>query len=342
MRLFAIGEEGKFTRYAELDFTKENREAMLEEWLEGNPDHVLEEGKLLLIGRQVATNLGSVVDLLGIDRDGELVIVELKRGRTPRETLAQILEYASFGEELTYDDLEQILRDYDGRQDLSLADHHREYFNLGDAEAVAFNKEQRLVIVGQSISKDIKQTSTYLRRRGGIEVSCIEFKYFKTKSGEQIISTDVVVGADDDIGRPTKVDKGTFLRSLDQDGQGFFRELLEYAEEAGMPIHWGTKGFSVNVDVEGMHVPLLYGYPPDSLYGQTVYTAMIDIRRKVEQPASTVEKYRERVAGLGPFQPAGNEMKWLVTGRVDDGVKGSLFAILLSVAEEIKATGLMQ
>ena len=340
MRVFAIDEGGRFSRYAELDFADENQEALLEQWLESNPDHILEDGKLLLIGRQVATNLGSVIDLLGIDWAGQLVIVELKRGRTPRETLAQILEYASFGEELTYDDLEQTLRDYDGRQDLSLADQHREYFNLTDAEAVAFNKEQRLVIVGQSISKEVKQTATYLRRRGGIQISCMEFKYFKTKSGEQIMSTDVVVGAGDDIGRLTKVDKGTFLRSVDGDAREFFRELIEYAEKAGMPIHWGTKGFSLNVDVDGTHVALAYGYPPDSQYGQSVYTAAMDIRRKVDKPAAVVDKYRQGVAALGPFQTAGNEMKWLVTGRVGDDARDGLFEILSSVAEEIEAAGL--
>ncbi len=33
-------------------------------------------------------------DLLGLDKDGNIVIVELKRGKTPREVVAQLLEYA--------------------------------------------------------------------------------------------------------------------------------------------------------------------------------------------------------------------------------------------------------
>ena len=85
---------------------------MLENWLEANPNSILEDGALLIIGRQVTTNLGSIVDLLGIDRQGNLVVVELKRDRTPRDTLAQVLEYGSFVEELDTDQLENILKNY--------------------------------------------------------------------------------------------------------------------------------------------------------------------------------------------------------------------------------------
>jgi hypothetical protein len=33
--------------------------------------------------------------LIGIDSAGDLLIVELKKGKTPREVVAQILEYAA-------------------------------------------------------------------------------------------------------------------------------------------------------------------------------------------------------------------------------------------------------
>ena len=40
---------------------------------------------LLLIGRQVPTAHGKFIDLLAIDADGKLVVLELKKNRTPRE-----------------------------------------------------------------------------------------------------------------------------------------------------------------------------------------------------------------------------------------------------------------
>ena len=60
-------------------------------WLEKNPESIVEDGALLIIGRQIATNLGSYIDLLALDREGNTAILELKRDRTPRDTIAQAL-----------------------------------------------------------------------------------------------------------------------------------------------------------------------------------------------------------------------------------------------------------
>ncbi len=100
MRIYGIEPDGKFREYVPTPFQIEHEEVILEDWLEENPDGILEDGKLLVIGRQVNTNLGTTIDLLALDRDGNAVVIELKRDRTPRNTLAQALEYASFTEQL--------------------------------------------------------------------------------------------------------------------------------------------------------------------------------------------------------------------------------------------------
>ena len=49
----------------------------------------------LVIGRQVRTSANKLIDILCMDRDGDIVIVELKKGMTPREVTAQAIDYAS-------------------------------------------------------------------------------------------------------------------------------------------------------------------------------------------------------------------------------------------------------
>ena len=92
MRVFSIGSDGSFTEYERLPFEADHEEAVLEEWLEFNPDGILAEGRILIIGRQVQTDMGGYIDLLGVDREGSVVVVELKRDRTPRDAVAQALE----------------------------------------------------------------------------------------------------------------------------------------------------------------------------------------------------------------------------------------------------------
>ena len=148
MRLFGIDNNGEFKEFIEIPFQTSHQESVLEEWLESNPEGIIEDGNLLIIGRQVTTNLGSMIDLLAIDSRGDLVVLELKRDRTPRDTLAQSLEYVSFVEQLNLEQLEEILCTYTNDDSVSLADYHRQYFELGSDDAVAFNKDQRIVIVG--------------------------------------------------------------------------------------------------------------------------------------------------------------------------------------------------
>lgn len=190
--------------------------------MESNPEYLFEDGKVLIIGRQVTTNLNSFIDLLGIDKAGNAVVIELKRDKTPRETLAQLLEYASFAENLDYSQLNQIYQDYSG-EETSLEDYHHQYFNFGSQveEKVSFNKTTKLIIVAQKITKEIRQTALFLRKKG-LDVYCVEFKYFQTKSGEKIITSDFVVGEEEFIRQKVqsaslpKVDEDKFLKSLDK------------------------------------------------------------------------------------------------------------------------------
>jgi RecB family endonuclease NucS len=60
---------------------------------------------LLLIGRQVITALGKRIDLLAMDVNGDLYAIELKRGQTPREVVAQTIDYGYWIRDLVSDDV---------------------------------------------------------------------------------------------------------------------------------------------------------------------------------------------------------------------------------------------
>lgn len=293
MRVFGIQSDGQFIEYIQTPFQVDHEEAILEEWLESNPDGIVEDGRILIIGRQVVTNFGGFIDLLGLDRKGDVVVVELKRDRTPRDTIAQTLEYASFAERLDSAQLEGVLRSYLNDESLSLAEHHREYFELGSDEAIAFNKDQRIVIVGQRVTPEIRQTATFLRSKG-IRVTCVEFAFFQATGGTRLLSQEIVVGTESE--KPKQVASGSlpvvtedaFLASADANGRAVFIRILELAKAKLMPIHWGTKGFSLNVDINGTHVAICFVYPPDSVYKQTLRTTLRD-RGGVEKKSAVPE-----------------------------------------------------
>ena len=69
-------------------------ESKLEGLIEADPSMLGQP--LMLIGRQVPTGFGTYIDLLAIDFDGTVHVLELKRDRTPRDVIAQALDYGSW------------------------------------------------------------------------------------------------------------------------------------------------------------------------------------------------------------------------------------------------------
>ena len=344
MRVLKV-ESNNLIPFKENDFKTDNTEKILEDWIENTPTAILEDEKVYIIGRQVTTNLNSFIDLLGLDANGNTVVIELKRGKTPRETVAQVLEYASFVEDLTYEKLEDIVCQYTADEGLNLTESHKEFFILSDESAVAFNKRQRLVIIGQDISKEIEQTANFLNK-SGLDVYCIAFKYFKSNNGERIISSDFVIKKDITVvgtseSKP-KINKKIFLENVDGYVRDFFISLLNLASENSMPVHWGSTGFSLNVDLNGKHVNILYGYSNIAAGGQSIYTASPEIVKKVNNSESIITEFYEKLNNSRVFKPAGNEIKWVIKSPLNENQVKNIFDAILFVKEKIEAEGLLE
>lgn len=184
-------------------------ERYFESWLENSPSLLLdddEEGNTVLwIGRQVKANVGDAEkfpDLIGIDASGDLVLVELKKGKTPREVIAQILEYAAWGALLDYNALDDLARNYYMKDDFyggkSLKDIYMDVFDIEAELAIEsfFNRKQKLYIVAEEVSPVVRQVSEHLRDCYKMNINHLEYQVLKTKEGEYLLSIEKVLGFD--------------------------------------------------------------------------------------------------------------------------------------------------
>ena len=344
MRVFSIGTDDSFTEYETKQFEAEHEEAVLQKWLEANPDGILEDGRLLIIGREVLTDLGGFIDLLGLDRQGNVVVVELKRDRTPRDTIAQALEYAAYAERLDADALERILRTYEDSWP-GLADRHRKYFDLDEAEAVAFNKDQRLVIVGQTVTPQIRQTATFLQSKG-VDVTCVEFTFFQADGGRRLMSQEIV-GAGrtpSRAGLPAtriRMTETQFLESCDEYGKEVFSRILSWARSNSMSVKWG-RGFTAGVDLGGTRVLVCEAYPKDTDWPQHFYTPLRHRGSGLPRagvPDSVIESLTSQATVTGLFLDTGKNMKCDVDRSFTDEEVDTLVAWLDAVRKAILAHG---
>ena len=318
MKLFSIDTEGKFVQFKERKFKENNKEIDLEILLENNPEYFFENSKILIIGRQVTTNLNTFIDLIGIDELGNTVIIELKRDKTPRETLAQLIEYASFIDNLDYEHLNDIFQNYSG-EEVGLEDYHKQYYQNGESQNVSWNKNSKLVIVAQNIAKEIKQTSLYLRKKG-IDVYCLEFKYFVNSYNTKMISSDFVVGDEEFIRQKVRSEtqlpqttQDKFVETLNENGVFVFKRLFDFAQKEGLLLRWGSKGFSLNMTFDNYFVGLCFGYPPDSVFKQSIYTGFEEITKKVNNSDKIISDYRTSLKLQKNFKVGGHNLKWVIT-----------------------------
>lgn len=177
-------------------------EEHLESWLENSPTVLLEDEPILWIGRQSSAATAETVlfpDLVGLDSAGNLVLVEVKRGRTPRDVIAQVLEYATWAAGLTDQDLERLASAYwerkeEGRSTLKGAFSEVFFAEDETARLPQFNQRQILFIVAGEIHPRVAQVARYLREQGGLDVRCVAFDVFRAASGEIVVSVDTAVG----------------------------------------------------------------------------------------------------------------------------------------------------
>ena len=174
IKLWKIEEE----RPQAIPQTKLDLESRLEEWL--RQDIGLVNNDLLVIGQQVSTAYGGLIDLLAIDPVGNLVILELKRDRTPRDIVAQVLDYASWVEDLSHESIEEIANAF--IKDRSLEESFREKFRVDLPEVI--NERHRMYIVASSLDSATERIVKYLSETHGLDINIATFAYFKTLHGE--------------------------------------------------------------------------------------------------------------------------------------------------------------
>ena len=156
-------------------------EQKLEEMIVREPQIISSEW--MLIGRQEITSHGGRIDLLAIAPDGSLVLIELKRDRTPREIVAQVLDYASWVEQLTADKIAQIFQRFSGGDNLDEAFKQRFGAEL-DEETL--NQSHQIIIVAAELDAATERIIGYLNARD-IAINAVCFQVFQ-HGDEQLLS----------------------------------------------------------------------------------------------------------------------------------------------------------
>jgi len=161
-------------------------EKNLEDWIEIDPSLV--QTGITIIGRQFQTDAGPI-DLLGIDSQGRWAIIEIKRGDLRRDTIAQVIDYASCIATESPEELEKKVDEYLSTKNTTLSAILDEF---GAEQSLDVeSRELLLFVVGTGKISGLERMVNYLSDRNKVPITLVAFEVFETENKERLLAREI-------------------------------------------------------------------------------------------------------------------------------------------------------
>jgi len=169
--------------FSELGFREREH---LQEWLENHPDTFGEE--LLFIQKEFDgfDDTRERLDLLAIDKTGNLVVIENKLDDSGRNVNWQAQKYAAYCSTLSKQQIKDIYQQYLNKKQ-QVKDGETlicEFLEKEDFSEVQLNETQRIIFVAANYRKEVTSTVLWLLNNYNLQIQC--FKVTPYKLDEQV------------------------------------------------------------------------------------------------------------------------------------------------------------
>src|SRR5204862_505487 len=125
------------------------------------------------------------IDLLAINAEGNLIVIELKRQRTPREVVAQLLDYASWVQTLSYQRITAIFAEKNSGKEFEQSFY--DAFGINPPEKL--NQSHELVVVSSELDPSTERIIDYLTSNYGVPINAVFFRYFHDEGRDYLART---------------------------------------------------------------------------------------------------------------------------------------------------------
>ncbi len=169
----------------------------LQEWIANEPSIFNEE--LLIIQKEFDgfDNTQERLDLLALDKDGNLVLIENKLDDTGRDVTWQALKYASYCSTLKNDQVKDIFQKYLGSEK-NAEELIANFLNKKSFDEVDLNNEQRIILVSGSYRKEVTSTVLWLRNKYLLNIKCFEVS-LSSLNGQYILDIEQIIPAKKEV-----------------------------------------------------------------------------------------------------------------------------------------------
>ncbi len=148
----------------------------LQEWIANNPTFFDEE--LLFIQKEFCgfDETQERLDLLALDKLGDVVVIENKLDDSGRDVMWQALKYASYCASLSKAQIKNIYQQYLDKNgiDENAETNISDFMGVSDFEEVTLNKTQRIIMVAGNFRKEVTSTVLWLLNNYKLRIQCFK------------------------------------------------------------------------------------------------------------------------------------------------------------------------
>jgi hypothetical protein len=263
------------------------------------------EDEAAVFTREAGLPGSGFTDLVGVDAQGNILVVETKLARNDeirRKVIGQVLEYAAYLWGMSFDEFDRFFLHREGKSLLELLG---EKDSAIDKDQVRQNVEEnlssgkfQLVIAVDTINPELEKIIAYVSSRGsGLQLEALELELYKQGLVEILVPQRY-----GQLNQPQKSQSSkktlTFEEVLqgcpDDHSRNLLRLLGELWEASGNNVKPGTVGASFQAHIGSKSQPIFWAYP------DCLQNALSDISKR-GAPPSAFENYRVVVAKLPGF-----------------------------------------
>ena len=147
----------------------------IQEWIAKKPSILGDD--LLVVTKEFSgfDRTDERLDLLAVDRLGNLVIIELKRDDTGADVHWQAIKYASYLSHATPDDIVGMLVDYDPEISSAAGAQEELLRHLDTGDLGSLNRSQRIIIASHRFAREVTSAVLWLNEQTGRNlITCIQ------------------------------------------------------------------------------------------------------------------------------------------------------------------------
>jgi hypothetical protein len=159
----------------------------IQEWIDGTPE-ILGEA-LLIIGKELILPSGKRLDLLAVDKQGALVVIELKRDDSGTDVEWQAIKYASYCSSFSQDEIYKLFAKYLGTDADDGQVKIEEFINC---EPEDLNEQQRIILVSKEFHSEVISAVLWLRE-SEIDIECIRLTPHCDTAGSLFINPEIII-----------------------------------------------------------------------------------------------------------------------------------------------------